>query len=159
MNALEIDMDSLKEGGAIAFVSTLAMQAFVMNVVMLKLNLIIPVHPFPGARVLVALLVFCGSSLYTAGLVTSVLGIVMGLLAFWTGLFLFFMSYNVIAFCFGALACFTIFSGVRLLRMTLSENVQDHLLFQRPCYKSDYERRRRRKEVSFEEEKSVSVVV
>lgn len=89
---IEIDMDSLKEGGAIAFMSTLSMQALIMNAVMLKLNLIIPVHPFPGARVLVALLVSCRASLLTAGLLTAIAGIFMGIITFWIGLLLWIMN-------------------------------------------------------------------
>ena len=133
---MEIDMDNLKEGGAVAFMSILAMQSTVMNVVMLNLNLVIPVHPFPGARALVALLILCGTSPFTAGLVTAICGILVGLLAFWIGLFLFLINYTIIALCLGSLACFTIFSGVRLLRMTLSGVVQEHVLFQRSCYQS-----------------------
>lgn len=137
-------MDSLKEGGAVAFVSTVALQAAVMNYVMVKLNLIIPVYPFPGARALVALVVLCGASLSTAGLITAFAGILMGLLVFWAGFFALVVNYSIIAICLGALACFTIFSAVRLLRMTVEGNATDHVLFQRPCYKQESEEKQKK---------------
>jgi len=151
-------MDSLKEGGAVAFLSTVAMQATVMNIVMLKLNLVIPVHPFPGARALVALLVLCGASLFTTGIFTAAAGIFMGLLAFWAGLFLLLANYNVIALCLGARACFTIFSAVRLLRMTVEGEVQNHILFKKPCYVM--ESGQRRKQASSDDEgDSITILV
>lgn len=153
-------MDNLKEGGAVTFVSTVAMQTLVMNIVMLQLNLIIPVHPFPGAKALVATLVISGASFVTTGFIAAVMGIFIGLIAFWAGLFLFLMNYTVISMCLGALSCYTIFSGVRLLRMTISGNVQDHILFQRPCYHQPKEERRNETSSSNEEEgDSISVVV
>lgn len=161
---LEIDMDNLKEGGSVAFVSTMAMQALVMNVVMFHLNIIIPVHPFPGARGLVAILVLAGCTFSTAGMVTSVIGIFMGILAFWAALLLMILDYNVVAFCLGTLSCYTIFSGARLLRMTVTGNVQDHVLFRRDCYRNDstndceQKKRRRRKGVSSDNE-GESIVV
>ena len=116
LSLLDIDMDNLKEGGAATFVSAVAIQAFVMNAVMLNLNLLVPVHPFPGARALVASLVLLfGASLSTAGFVTATMGILVGLGIFWVGLFMLLANYTVIALCLVGLSCYTIFSGVRLV--------------------------------------------
>lgn len=156
--SLEIDMDNLKEGGVVTFVSTVAMQALVMNIVMFKLNLIMPVHPFPGGRALVALLVMCGANLSTAGLVTATMGILMGLVAFWSGFILLLMNYTVIAICLGALSFYTIFAGVRLLRMTWQGNAQHHVLFQRPCYQLSEESRKEALADDGEED-SISIAV
>jgi hypothetical protein len=134
---LEVDIHTLNEGGALAFVSILAIQATLMNVVMLKLNLLIPVYPFAGARALVGLVVLGGASLYTAGVVTACAGILVGLLLFWVGFFCFLVGYEIIAVCLVVLAAFTLFSGIRLLRMTLCGHVEDHVLFRRKCYMQD----------------------
>jgi hypothetical protein len=134
---VEIDIDTLNGGGALAFVSILAVQATVMNVIMLKLSLLIPVYPFAGARILVGLAVLGGATLYTAGVITACAGILVGLLIFWVGFFCFLVGYKSIAVCLVGLAAFTLFSGVRLLRMTLSGHVKDHVLFRRKCYMQD----------------------
>lgn len=163
--SIEVDMDSLKEG-SVAFMSTMAMQAFVMNAVMLKLNLVIPVHPFPGARVLVATLVLLGASLSTAGLLTAIAGIVVGILGLWVSIFLILVDYHVIACCLGGLACYTVFSGVRLLRLTVGDNLRQHVLFQQECYNTDScgrqrIRRKRRKKDSCDDNdgESIDVIV
>ncbi len=110
LSLLDIDIDNLKEGGAATFISAVAIQAFVMNAVMLNLNMLVPVHPFPGARALVAVLVLLfGLSLSTAGFVTATMGIVVGLGIFWVGLFLCLVNYTIISVCLVGLSCYTMF--------------------------------------------------
>lgn len=135
LDFLMVDMDNLKEGGAMAFMSILAMQATVMNVIMLTLNLVIPVHPFPGARALLASFVLMGATVSTASLVTAACGIFVGLAVFWTGVLIWLLHYTILALCLAVLASFVMFSAVRLLRMTLCGTmVQEHILFQQSCY-------------------------
>jgi hypothetical protein len=157
LSLLDIDIDNLKEGGAATFISAVAIQAFVMNAVMLNLNMLVPVHPFPGARALVAVLVLLfGLSLSTAGFVTATMGILVGLGIFWVGLFLCLVNYTIISVCLVGLSCYTMFSGVRLLRMTAQGLAHEHVLFQQPCYRQTDTRTIEEEVLSDDNEESIA---
>jgi Zn-dependent protease len=127
-----IILAELQDGGE--FVSVLAAQTVVINVVLFIFNLAVPAYPLDGGRAFAALLVMGGFELATAARITSVTGIFNGLIMLFIGVYFYVIQNSAGALFLVLVAGFIIDSGLQLLKAVSVSRVYDHPLFQLDCY-------------------------
>jgi len=106
-----------------------------LNAAMLIFNLFVPAYPLDGGRILAALLVKCGTPVRSAARITSVTAMCIAALM---------IAYGVYGLALGGdggsgaftllIGAWILFTSFGLYRLVQSNTVQQHPMFNKPCY-------------------------
>jgi Zn-dependent protease len=132
----DISLEELREGGAVAFISNLCVQAIVFNGALIIANLAIPSYPLDGGRALVAFLVMGEFKVATAARITSMLGVVVGLIMLFVGAYLYAAETSASGLFLAVVASFVISSGLRMWKAVTLGRLYEHPLFRLECYRN-----------------------
>ena len=129
----EIYLDIMTDGFS-GFMSVLSAMAFYINLFVFALNFFIPAYPLDGGRCMVATLILLGVPLKHAAQAQAFTGMgvaaVLGLL----GLISFFGEKNPNGFITSIISIYIFVEARTLYRMSVTDQANDHPLFNRACY-------------------------
>lgn len=132
----DISLSVLRRGGATAFVGGLCVQAIVFNCAIVVANIAIPAYPFDGGRALVALLVMGEFKVTTAARITSVMGVLVGLMMLFVGVFLYAAKTSAGGLFLAFIAAFVINSALQMWKAARVGRLYEYPLFRLECYRS-----------------------